>query len=148
MIVPVDVDNAAAWAALCVAMWQEDDSESLLKQWRIGQFPHEFLYVDDENEQAPPLGFISLSIRTDYVEGTDTRPVAYLEGIYVLPAHRRQGLARRMIAFARTWARQQGCTQLASDCELCNTESQALHRALGFSQVNIVVCYIAEIADA
>jgi aminoglycoside 6'-N-acetyltransferase I len=36
-----------------------------------------------------PVGLVEASIRTDYVNGTSSSPVAFLEGIYVIPEARR-----------------------------------------------------------
>jgi aminoglycoside 6'-N-acetyltransferase I len=46
------------------------------------------------------VGFIEVAVRTDYVNGTDSSPVAFLEGIYVVPEARRTGTARALIAAA------------------------------------------------
>ena len=35
-----------------------------------------------------PVGFAQCQLRRDYVEGTQSSPVGYLEGIFVLPAYR------------------------------------------------------------
>ena len=45
-----------------------------------------------------------------------------------------------MIA-ARTWARVRGCTEMASDRELDNEESGAFHEALGYEEVERIVCF-------
>ncbi len=37
------------------------------------------------------VAFIHLSIRSEYVEGTDELPVAYIEGIYVKPDYQKKG---------------------------------------------------------
>ena len=86
-------------------------------------------------------GFIQLSIRTDYVEGASTSPVLYLEGIYVEPAWRRQGIARRLLRSAEAWGLERGCVEMASDAELQNTPGIAFHMAVGFSEANRVVCF-------
>ena len=43
------------------------------------------------------------------------------------------------------WAREQGCIDFASDCELYNTESAAFHEAIGFDEVNRVIAYVKRI---
>ena len=45
-----------------------------------------------------PVGFAQCQLRRDYVEGTRSSPVGYLEGIFVLPAYRNQGRARALLA--------------------------------------------------
>ena len=88
-----------------------------------------------------PAGFAQCQLRHDYVEGTDTSPVGYLEGIYVLPEHRSQGLARELLARCEQWAREQGCTEFASDCELDNDGSLAFHLKMGFTEANRIICF-------
>lgn len=93
-------------------------------------------------------GFAEVAIRTDYVNGTESSPVAFLEGIYVSPAARRQGVARRLVDAVEAWALGRGCRELASDALLDNDESHAMHRALGFAETERVVYFRKPIADA
>ena len=67
------------------------------------------------------IGFAQCQLRHDYVEGTDTSPVGYLEGIYVAEEYRKHGIARDLLSACETWAKSKGCTEFASDCELDNT---------------------------
>ncbi len=86
-------------------------------------------------------GFAEAALRHDYVNGCTTSPVAFLEGIYVRPEHRRHGLARLLCRAVEDWARTRGCRELASDVELHNTGSQGMHMALGFEETERVVYY-------
>ena len=42
------------------------------------------------------IGFAEVSLRRDHVNGTESSPVAFLEGIYVVPGARLQGIARAL----------------------------------------------------
>jgi len=75
------------------------------------------------------------------VEGTETSPVGYLEGIFIEDAYRRKGFAKQLLTACETWAKEQGCTEFASDCELTNTESLKFHLGLGFEEANRVICF-------
>lgn len=77
-------------------------------------------------------GFVEASIHP-YVTGCRTRPVGYVEGWYVDPDLRRQGLGRKLLAAAERWALDQGCQEMASDAHIENTVSYEAHRALGFA---------------
>lgn len=88
-----------------------------------------------------PAGLAEVALRFDYVNGTTTSPVAFLEGIYVTPLHRRSGVARELLFSVRAWARTRGCTELSSDTALDNCVSQAAHVALGFEETERVVFY-------
>ena len=90
---------------------------------------------------SQPVGFAQCQLRHDYVEGTDSSPVGYLEGIYVEELHRRRGFARLLLAACEVWAQEQGCTEFASDCELDNFDSFHFHLGLGFEEANRIICF-------
>lgn len=87
------------------------------------------------------IGFAETSVRHDYVNGCETSPVAFLEGIYVTPANRRQGVANALSASAEEWGRSQGCMEFASDTPVDNGASQRMHKALGFEETERVVFF-------
>lgn len=87
------------------------------------------------------LGFVEASKRRDYVNGTDSSPVAFLEGIYVVPQFRHQGVARTLVGAVMNWARAQGCHELTSDSLLSHTDAHAAHMALGFEETERVVYF-------
>ena len=62
-----------------------------------------------------PVGFAQCGLRHDYVEGTESSPVGYLEGIYVMPEHRHRGIARQLLRACEDWAKSRGCGDFASD---------------------------------
>ena len=88
-----------------------------------------------------PVGFAQCQLRHDYVEGTETSPVGYLEGMYVKEAVRKQGFASLLMKACEDWARTQGCMEFASDCELENHESLEFHLKLGFREANRIICF-------
>ena len=92
------------------------------------------------------LGFVEASQRVDYVNGTSTSPVAFLEGLYVAPSARHQGVARALVAEVEHWAAAQGCSELASDSPIENVTAHAAHRALGFEETERVVYFRRAIA--
>jgi|SRR6185369_5103937 aminoglycoside 6'-N-acetyltransferase I len=95
--------------------------------------PAEVLIAFDTAGDA--VGFAELSIR-NVVDGCSTGNVGYLEGWYVAPAVRREGVGRALIAAAEQWARRQGCTEFGSDASIDNEVSVAAHRALGFEETS------------
>ena len=96
-------------------------------------------------EKATAIGFAQCQLRHDYVEGTDASPVGYLEGIYVTEGHRKQGVAKALLAACEQWAKAQGCTEFASDCELNNTQSLQFHLNVGFTEANRIICFTKKI---
>ena len=87
------------------------------------------------------MGLVEASRRVDYVNGTSSSPVAFLEGLYVVPASRRQGVARTLVQSVVRWALAEGCSELASDSLLDNPAAHATHRALGFEETERVVYF-------
>src|SRR4051812_5217178 len=53
-------------------------------------------------------GLVEASVR-HLADGCTTRPVGYVEGWYVDPDVRRNGVGRRLIQAAEAWAASQGC---------------------------------------
>lgn len=86
-----------------------------------------------ERTDGTPCGFVEASLRP-YVDGCSTWPVGYVEGWYVDPDMRRQGVGKQLVQAAESWARAQGCREMASDALLENETSHAAHRALGFEE--------------
>jgi aminoglycoside 6'-N-acetyltransferase I len=83
-------------------------------------------------------GFIETGLRP-FADGCDTRPVGYVEGWYVDEDLRRAGHGAALIAAAESWAVAQGCTEMASDCDLDNEVSLHAHLALGYAESERVI---------
>lgn len=92
-----------------------------------------------------PVGFSQCQLRNDYVEGTETSPVGYLEGVFVLSEYRHKGFAKELLQACQTWTKAKGCSEFASDCELDNKESYGFHMAMGFTEANRVICFRKDI---
>ena len=88
-----------------------------------------------ETRNGGLVGFAEISIRHDHVEGASINPVPYLEGWYVTKSCRKRGLGRSLIDAAETWAKQKGFTEMASDTDIGNRSSIAIHITLGFKEV-------------
>jgi aminoglycoside 6'-N-acetyltransferase I len=88
-----------------------------------------------------PLGLAEAAVRHEYVNGAQTSPVVFLEGIYVVPSARRRGIAAQLIAAVSACAAAAGYRELASDAQLENLASHALHAALGFEATERVVFF-------
>ncbi len=87
------------------------------------------------------LGLVEASRRVDYVNGTESSPVGFLEGLFVAAGSRRQGIARVLVDSVAAWALAGGCRELASDSLLDNSAAHAAHRALGFEETERVVYF-------
>ena len=100
----------------------------------------------DQAEKAQ--GFAEVSIRTDYVNGCRHRPALYLEGIYVRPECRGQGMAKALCAAAEQWGLSRGCREFASDVYIDDVDSLAAHAGLGFVETERVVYFAKPITGA
>src|SRR5436305_1243865 len=61
------------------------------------------------------VGFIDVDLRSHADGCNPSRPVGYIEGWYVAPICRRRRVGAKLVAAAEDWARNQGCTEIASD---------------------------------
>ena len=86
------------------------------------------------------VGFLELDQRT-YAPGCRTSPVPFIDGWYVDREFRRRGVGRALVAAAEAWSRSAGHDEIASDVDLSNVEGKAAHRALGYSEVERIVCF-------
>jgi aminoglycoside 6'-N-acetyltransferase I len=89
-------------------------------------------------------GFAEVGDRP-FADGCWSSPVAYLEGWYVDPDARRQGIGAALIRAVEDWARQHGYRELASDALVTNVISQQAHQRLGFTEVHRAVQYRKEL---
>ena len=140
MIHLAQMNDAPAVAALACLLWPDHapaemtaDIEALIAR------PDAAVFLACEGGRA--VGFAQCQLRRDYVEGTDTSPVGYLEGIFVEDACRGRGLARALLMTCQDWAGNLGCREFASDCELDNAESLAFHLKCGFAEANRLICF-------
>ena len=126
------------WNVLRVELWPHIDPAGCdLADWL--QSRRCYLGFIAESADGMAIAFAEASIRTDYVNGCDSSPAAFLEGLYVRPPFRRQGVARQLLDEVMRWAREQGCSELASDVRPDNTDSLRTHAALGFVETERVV---------
>lgn len=144
MIKEATYEEAHIAARLALQLWPDNALEEFTNDMRgFIETPNAVIYLAFANDMA--IGFAQCQLRMDYVEGTDSSPVGYLEGLYVLPTHRMQGIAGILVAHCEQWAKQKGCTEFASDCELSNEESAIMHEKLGFQEANRIICFTKSI---
>ncbi len=141
-ITPLHDATDADWLRLRRALWPDsgagehrDEMASLVAE------PDRFAQFMARDSQGLPIGLVEVSLRRDYVPGTDSSPVGFLEGLYVEPAARRHGVARALVVAAEAWAASRGCSELASDTPLDNVLSQRVHQRLGFAESERIVCF-------
>ena len=139
-----EIQDLSTLAELSCKLWPHHTADEMLTGYRKGNANSEaafFLAYAGET----PIGFAQCQLRHDYVEGTSSSPVGYLEGIYVLPDHRHEGVAKQLLKECERWAKSKGCSEFASDCELTNTESLQFHLNVGFEEANRIICFTKQI---
>jgi aminoglycoside 6'-N-acetyltransferase I len=128
-------EDWSEWLRLRCALWP-DDKPMMLEQEMIAihaNIDQEPVFVA-ERPGGRLCGMIEISIR-DQAEGCQTHNVGYIEGWYVEPAWRRQGVGRRLVEQGEAWARAQGCIEIASDTTPAYPLSPAAHQRLGYEVV-------------
>ena len=141
-IVAATAEGRAEWTALRQALWPHlgrDGHAAEINQMLAE--PGDLANFIARAADGTAIGLAEAALRHDYVNGCKTSPVAFLEGIYVAPGHRRDGVARQLVAAVEDWARARGCSEFASDAALDNIESHRMHAALGFEETRRVVYF-------
>ena len=141
---PLEESSLPELVRMVLALWPECNAEDELKSYRniLNDTSSHVLIAKVETKSA---GFIHLSTRNDWVEGTITSPVAYIEGIYVKPQYRKQKIAVSLVRHGEKWALSRGLSEMGSDTEIENVISQDFHRSIGFKETNRIVCFSRKI---
>jgi aminoglycoside 6'-N-acetyltransferase I len=119
--------------------------------------PDEFLDFDLDNilasdkdavffalVEGQPVGMIETRIR-EYGEGCETSPVGYIEAWFVQEEYRGKSIAGVLAQAAENWAREKGCTEMASDTWLDNEASIRAHLKLGYEDVERLVHFVKKL---
>ena len=134
--------DGRAWGALRLALWPDEgshwDPEDVRDALGCERPAAAFLACDPD---GAVIGFAEATLRRDYVNGTVTSPVGFLEGWYVAPSWRGRGVGRALVRAVEDWTREQGCRELGSDALLDNAPSHAAHAGCGFEETERVVYF-------
>ena len=127
-------------AALAGWMWTKHDPGEMAEEFReLIKNEDAACFIKYIDNRA--IAFAQCQLRHDYVEGTNSSPVGYLEGIFVAEEYRGKGCAAALLAECENWAVEKGCTEFVSVCELDNAESLSFHLAMGFEETNRIICF-------
>ena len=131
---------------MAIMMWDCHSVEELAEEF-VAILDNEecAIYLIFDNIDNMPIGFAQCGLRHDYVEGTESSPVGYLEGIFIRKGYRKKGYAKDLLAECENWAKEKGCSEFASDCELTNSVSLAFHINMGFTEANRIICFTKRI---
>ena len=144
MIRKAEINDLTILAELACQLWPHHTVEEMYTEFAEILAKTDAAYFLAYAEETA-VGFAQCQLRYDYVEGTDSSPVGYLEGIYVADGYRKQGVAKELLSACESWAKAKGCTEFASDCELDNVQSLQFHLNVGFEEVNRIICFTKKI---
>lgn len=140
MIKNAEKKDTSVLAHMAVKMWQDSSVLELEKEFKeIIHNDNAVIFIKIVDEK--PIGFAQCQLRFDYVEGTQSSPVGYLEGIFILEEYRHKGYAKELLMACEQWAKEKNCSEFASDCELDNHNSYKFHTAVGFTEANRIICF-------
>jgi aminoglycoside 6'-N-acetyltransferase I len=132
------------WLAMRMLLWPLEDAGQATDGLRILRNPDAVTFLARDAD-GRTIGFAEATLRRDYVNGCETSPVGFLEGLFVREEGRRRGAARALCRAVEAWALDRGVRELASDTWLDSIESQRMHRALGFAETERVVYFRKEL---
>ena len=132
--------DRGAWVRLREALWPgslaDHEAETRAYFERGAEAP--IIFVAEAGGRL--VGFLELDYRK-YAPGCRSSPVPFIEGWYVEPAVQGRGIGRSLVEAAEAHARAEGHDEIASDAELENADGIAAHRALGYDEIERVVCF-------
>jgi aminoglycoside 6'-N-acetyltransferase I len=133
---------------MCRVLWPSASAEEHAKELRLLLDGRASLVVTlpitilvAEANIGRLAGFVQVDLRS-HADGCDpSKPVGYIEGWYVAEEFRQRGIGKSLITAAEDWARNQGCTEIASDAVIDNLVSQRAHETLDYQVVDRCVHY-------
>ena len=141
---PVD---QPVWTQLRAGLWPEETLEDHQRELEEFLKRGNFWGFIAELSDSRAVGFAEVALR-DYANGCVSRPVAFLEGIWVRPQFRRQGIGARLLEKIEEFLVARGFTELGSDVLIDNAESRAAHAVWGFAETERVIYFRKDLKPA
>lgn len=136
-----DLDD---WLLLASKLLKDTSEVELRKDYHLMMASAKYRNILVRTNQLC-IGYIDISIRSEYVEGATSSPAGYIEGIYIEDAYRKKGIARVLMEKAEAWFLENGCKEVGSDTWDWNKDSQEFHKKLGFKEEDVLVHFIKTI---
>lgn len=139
----VTKEDKAEWLRMRKGIWPEAPDEYL-------DYDMDEVLSSDRNAvffalyEGAPVGLIEVHLK-EYAEGCFSSPVGYLEAWFVDESLRGKNVAGVLIDAAENWAREKGCTDMASDTWLENEASIRAHAKVGYSEVERLVHFVKKL---
>ena len=132
--------DQAAWTEMRAALWPEETAAASAASIAAIFRSDDVWGFIAETPDGTPAGFAEVAVRA-YANGCDTAPVPFLEGIWVKPDLRRQGVGARLITHIVAFCLARGFSEIGSDALIDNATSHAAHRGWGFSETERVIYF-------
>ena len=133
-------EDKAEWLDMRRGIWPEASEDYLGSDLdEILASDRDIVYLAFLDGQ--PVGMIEASLR-EWAEACESSPVGYIEGWFVKKELRGNHVAGALIQAAENWARQNGCTEMASDTWLDNEVGIRAHARLGYHEVERLVHFV------
>jgi aminoglycoside 6'-N-acetyltransferase I len=139
IVAPIAERDAPEWLEMRKALWSGASASEHRAEMRDLAAQPEFAgFMAREGVAA--VGFAEVFVRP-FANGCASRPVPFLEGIWVAPAARGRGVGRALLVAVEAWCRGRGFAELGSDAPLANEASHRAHAAWGFAETERVVYF-------
>lgn len=140
------IADSQEWGRMRTLLWADTDDEhaSEIAEFFAGESIDIVQVFVVQREDGRLAGFIEINVR-NFAEGSRSPEVPYIEGWFVDADVRGKGYGRKLMQRAESWARDAGFSELASDTEIENTASIAIHQKLGFKETDRVVCFLKKL---
>ena len=143
-LVPIYRTDFTAWEQMRKAIYSSVDDKLNRQEMENIFDSDEWSCQFIEEESGQKIGLVEVSAR-NIVDGCLSSPVAYLEGLYLKPKYRNQGIGKQVVQMIMRWCSENGFTELATDTELRNEKAQHFYMSLGFKETDRVVEYKIDI---
>ena len=143
-VVIADTTNLKELVGLSVLLFPEESFDVMFDLYKnVLEKENELALLYEKGRMY--AGYMHLSIRNDYVNGTNTSPVVFVEAVCVLPEYRKCGVGKTFVEYAELYAKRKGIIQIASDCFIDNSLSEIFHKSCGFVEKERVICFVKDV---
>lgn len=140
IIRPLAPADREEWLRMRLALWPDNTADGLEAEMDKLLTDQAVALFVAERPGGELGGFVEAGTRP-YAEDCETSPVGYIEGWYVDPDLRRQGVGGRLIRAAEDWARSLGLQEMGSDTWIWNETSIQAHLSLGYREAERLVTF-------
>ncbi len=133
------------WSELRASLWPKlNPNEHLVDIKKISKLMTYTGWIAFHNDT--PIGFVEASLRP-FANGCKSLPTVFLEGIWVNPNNRNQGISKKLLDIVEQWAKENQIFEIGSDVDASNKLSQDIHSLWGFKETEKVIYYRKELGE-